>query len=180
MNFYKLLSTFVGNFCPPGSGSGFRIRIRIHRPNWIWIQSGSGSTTLRRTFHSSKHERFFSFLDNHFGLPEFASRFWIHRPSWIWIRNSVSYQGCGSGSAWISIIFESYSWIRIGVKKLDPDPHYSQNSKALEAQNRAVEGRGRSQWRPGGSKWSPGGFIDQWSQIPITLKKSRIRIRINV
>ncbi len=23
-------STFVGRFCPPGSGSGFRIRIRIH------------------------------------------------------------------------------------------------------------------------------------------------------
>ncbi len=22
MNFYKLLSTFVGHFCPPGSGSG--------------------------------------------------------------------------------------------------------------------------------------------------------------
>jgi hypothetical protein len=34
MNFYKLLSTFVGHFCPPGSGSGsgFRIRIRIHNP----------------------------------------------------------------------------------------------------------------------------------------------------
>ncbi len=48
MNFYKLLSTFVGHFCPPGSGSGFRIR--IHRPDWIRIQSGSGygsgSTTL--------------------------------------------------------------------------------------------------------------------------------------
>ena len=29
MNFYKFLSTFVGHFCPPGSGSGFRIRIRI-------------------------------------------------------------------------------------------------------------------------------------------------------
>ncbi len=44
--FTKLLSTFVGHFCPPGSGSGFRIRIRIHRPDWIRIQSGSGSTTL--------------------------------------------------------------------------------------------------------------------------------------
>jgi hypothetical protein len=29
MNFYKLLSTFVGHFCPLESGSGFRIRIRI-------------------------------------------------------------------------------------------------------------------------------------------------------
>ncbi len=46
MNFYKLLSTFVGHFCPPGSGSGFRIRIRIHRPDWIRIQSGS--TTLKK------------------------------------------------------------------------------------------------------------------------------------
>ncbi len=42
MNFYKLLSSFVGHFWPPGSGSG----IRIHRPDWIRIQSGSGSTTL--------------------------------------------------------------------------------------------------------------------------------------
>jgi hypothetical protein len=25
--------TFVGHFCPPGSGSGFRIRIRIHWPD---------------------------------------------------------------------------------------------------------------------------------------------------
>ncbi len=40
MNFYKFLSTFVGHFCPPGSGSGFRIRIRIriHRPDWIRIR----------------------------------------------------------------------------------------------------------------------------------------------
>ncbi len=46
MNFYKFFSTFVGHFCPPGSGSRFRIRIRIHRPDWIRIQSGSGSATL--------------------------------------------------------------------------------------------------------------------------------------
>ncbi len=34
-----VFSTFVGHFCPPGSGSGsgFRIRIRIHRPDWIRI-----------------------------------------------------------------------------------------------------------------------------------------------
>ncbi len=52
MNF----STFVGHFCPPGSGSGFRIRIRIriHVPNWIRIQSGSGSETLWGIF---KHKR---------------------------------------------------------------------------------------------------------------------------
>jgi hypothetical protein len=41
-----------------------------------------------------------------------------------------------------------------------------------------VEGHERAQWRPGGSKWSPGGSIDCWSQIPITLKSSWIRIRI--
>ncbi len=46
MNFYKFFSTFVGHFCPPGSGSGFRIRIRIHWPDWIHIQSGSRSETL--------------------------------------------------------------------------------------------------------------------------------------
>ncbi len=38
MNFYKFFSTFVGHFCPPGSGSGFRIRIRIHRLDWIRIR----------------------------------------------------------------------------------------------------------------------------------------------
>ncbi len=46
MNFKHFFSTFVGNFCPPGSGSGFRIRIQIHWPHWIRIQSGSGSETL--------------------------------------------------------------------------------------------------------------------------------------
>ncbi len=34
----KKNSTFVGHFCPPGSGSGFRIRIRIHWPDWIRIR----------------------------------------------------------------------------------------------------------------------------------------------
>ncbi len=38
-------STFVGPFCPPGSGS--RFRIRIHWPDWIRIQSGS--KTLMQT-----------------------------------------------------------------------------------------------------------------------------------
>jgi hypothetical protein len=51
----------------------------------------------------------------------------------------------------------------------------SQNSEALEAQNRAVKGRGRFQLRPGDSQWSTGGSIDQWSQISITLMRSRIR-----
>jgi hypothetical protein len=33
--------------------------------------------------------------------------------------------------------------------------HKSQNSEALEAQNRAVEG----------SKWSPGGSTDKWAVV---------------
>ncbi len=47
---FKKISTFLGHFCPPGSGSGSRIpdpdpgfRIRIHWPNWIRIQSGSAT-----------------------------------------------------------------------------------------------------------------------------------------
>ncbi len=43
MNFYKFFSTFVGHFCPPGSGSGFRIRIWIPNPD-LDSESGSGST----------------------------------------------------------------------------------------------------------------------------------------
>ncbi len=39
MNFYKFFSTFVGHFCPPGSGSG----------STGPIESGSGSETLRNT-----------------------------------------------------------------------------------------------------------------------------------
>ena len=39
--FTIFFSTFVGHFCPPGSGSGFRIR--IHWPDWIRIQSGSAT-----------------------------------------------------------------------------------------------------------------------------------------
>jgi hypothetical protein len=64
--------------------------------------------------------------------------------------------------------------------KLDPDPHVSQISEALEAQSKVVGGRERSQCRPGYSKRSPGGSIDQWSKIPITLMRSRIRIRIHI
>ena len=47
-------------------------------------------------------------------------------------------------------------------------------SGALVAQNGALEGHGRSEWRRGGSKWSCGGSVDQWSQIRITLIRSRI------
>jgi hypothetical protein len=51
-------STFVGHFCPPGSGSGFRIRIliRIHWPDWIRIQfrSRSGSTSATATLVSAQ------------------------------------------------------------------------------------------------------------------------------
>jgi hypothetical protein len=58
-------------------------------------------------------------------------------------------------------------------EKLDPefpDTHLSQNKKLL----RLKIGLGRAQWKPGGSK----GSIDQWSQIPITLKRSKIRINL--
>ncbi len=47
---FLLFSTFLGHFCPPGSGSGFRIRIRIHWPDWIRIQFGSGSATLLSSY----------------------------------------------------------------------------------------------------------------------------------
>jgi hypothetical protein len=30
----------------------------------------------------------------------------------------------------------------------------------------------------GGPKWSPGGSLDQWSQIPITFIRVRIRIKV--
>ena len=40
MNFYQFFSTFVGHFCPPGSGSGFRIRIR----------SGSETLEVRQSY----------------------------------------------------------------------------------------------------------------------------------
>ncbi len=35
---FLIFSTFVGHFCPPGSGSGFRIRIRNHWSDWIRIR----------------------------------------------------------------------------------------------------------------------------------------------
>ncbi len=74
-------------------------------------------------------------------------------------------RGCGSGSTF----FEKLNPEPNLSEKRDSDPHWSQNSKDLEAQNRSLEGRGRSQWRPEGSQWSPGGSIDQWSRISIAL-----------
>jgi hypothetical protein len=59
-------------------------------------------------------------------------------------------------------------WIRI------------KNSGAMEAQNGAMECYRCSQWRRGGLKWSREGSVDQRSQIPIALIRSRIRIRIEV
>jgi hypothetical protein len=74
--------------------------------------------------------------------------------------------------------------------KLDPDPAALQSkfrsfrgskNGAVDANNGAVEGRRRSQWRRGGIKWNPGRSVDQWwSQIRITLMRSRIQIRIQV
>ncbi len=52
-------STFVGHFCPPGSGS--RFRIRIHWPDWIRIQSLSTASSYGRAgcihFRSQQFER---------------------------------------------------------------------------------------------------------------------------
>ncbi len=72
-------------------------------------------------------------------------------------------QGYGSGSAFLK------NWILIRIRV-----------KSFLGLKWAAEGRGRSQWRPGGSKWSLRGSIDHWLQIPITLKRSWIRIRIKV
>ncbi len=57
-------------------------------------------------------------------------------------------------------------WIRIRVKI-----HY-----ALDAQIGAMEGRGCSEWRRGRveAQNGAGGSVDQWSQIRITLMRSRI------
>jgi hypothetical protein len=48
-----------------------------------------------------------------------------------------------------ALILEAESGCR---EKLDLDPHWSQNSGALEAQNGAMKGLGRSRWKPGGAK----------------------------
>jgi hypothetical protein len=46
MIFYKLLPTFVGHFCPPGSGSGSTDPIEYgSNPD---PDPGSGSTTLKK------------------------------------------------------------------------------------------------------------------------------------
>jgi hypothetical protein len=63
--------------------------------------------------------------------------------------------------------------IRRRGKKLDLDPLLSQNSVAIEAQNRADEGPVCSQWRHGGFKmetwsWS----VDQLWQICMTFMRS--------
>ncbi len=47
---FIIFSTFVGHFCPPGSGSGFWIRIRIYWPEWIRIQSETLLVTVRKQF----------------------------------------------------------------------------------------------------------------------------------
>jgi hypothetical protein len=68
------------------------------------------------------------------------------------------------------------SWIRIRILiKVKSQIRIRIKSKCREAQTRALESRGRSQWRPGGYKWRP-----VVTEIPITLKRSWIRIRIKV
>ncbi len=56
-------------------------------------------------------------------------------------------------------------------RNTDLDPHYSQNSGAVDAHNRAMKGRE-------GSQQSHGGSVDQWLLISITSTRSRSRIRI--
>jgi hypothetical protein len=69
----------------------------------------------------------------------------------------------------IRITMASRIRIRIRAKSWITDPHQSLNSGAVEAQNGAIKGCGRSQLRPVSAKWSRGGFLDQWSQIRVTL-----------
>jgi hypothetical protein len=60
-----IFSTFVGHFCPPGSGSVFklRIRIRIQWSDWIRIQYGSGSRIRIRIHNTDFANWKFSFFD---------------------------------------------------------------------------------------------------------------------
>jgi hypothetical protein len=69
--------------------------------------------------------------------------------------------GFASGSSWILIVFGSWIRIRIRVK--------SGSGSALKSK----ACRGRSKWRLGGS-------VGQWSQIRISLLRSRIQIRNEV
>jgi hypothetical protein len=71
----------------------------------------------------------------------------------------------------IRIILRNWIRIRIKVEKLDPDPHLSQNSGALEAHNGAVETKNGALEQ---------GFVDKLYQIRNTLTRNRIRIRIKV
>ncbi len=50
---FNFFSTFVGHFCPPGSGPGSGFRIWIHWPDWIRIRnpaSGNAIIVQRDTF----------------------------------------------------------------------------------------------------------------------------------
>jgi hypothetical protein len=84
---------------------------------------------------------------------------------------------CGSGSA--SAWKEPYHFGKSDpnphqCSKPDPvpDPYQSKFSGAVwRLKNEAMEGSGRSKWRRGGS-------VGQWSQICITLMRSKIRIKV--
>jgi hypothetical protein len=62
MNICKLLSTFEGQFCPPGSGSGSgfwtRIRVRIRCPGWVRIRGGSGSRFRIRIHNTAANKKY--------------------------------------------------------------------------------------------------------------------------
>ncbi len=65
-----IFSTFVGHFCPPGSGSVFKLRIRIQCSDWIRIQYGSGYGSGSETLIYKP----FSIFLGHFCPPGSGSR----------------------------------------------------------------------------------------------------------
>ncbi len=75
--------------------------------------------------------------------------------------------------SWIRIRVRLKSWIRICV-------FIKAEIQKIEKLSSGRRGPWRSQWRSGGYKWSPGRSVDQWSQILITLIRSRILFRIRI
>ncbi len=63
---FLIFSTFVGNFCPPGSESRFRIQIRIHWFDWIRnrdpVFNGLMDRTRIRIIYSTNSLYWFPFI----------------------------------------------------------------------------------------------------------------------
>ncbi len=68
------ISTFVSNFCPPGSGSGFRIRIWIHWPYW------TGSNPDPNPKHWEENKKLPCSLFHQTGRGTGAVRWWLWLP----------------------------------------------------------------------------------------------------